>query len=119
MPASTLSRGAVSPTGNRASWSYSVRWPPAAIGPKNVKIETSNFLNSFSQRPAEHFIPAIFIPFPQHHDCADRGDQRFETIAAAEAWFREQKFGIVIDRLRIVDRPRKASPRCRRIRSRK
>ena len=70
---------------------------------KTAKTETSNFLSWFSQRPTEHFIPAIFIPFPQHHDCAGRDDQTFETIAAAEAWLREQKFGIVIDRLRIVD----------------
>ena len=70
---------------------------------KSVIAETSNFLSWFSQRPTEHFVLAIFIPFPQHHDCAGRDGHTFETVAADEAWFREQKFGIVIDRLRIVD----------------
>lgn len=70
---------------------------------KSVTAEISNFLSWFSERPTEHFVPAIFIPFPQHHDCAVCDDHTFETVAAAEAWFREQKFGIVIDRLRIVD----------------
>ena len=69
---------------------------------KTVKNDTSHFLNWFSQRPTEHFIPAIFIPFPQHHDCAGRRDEAFESVAAAEAWRREQQFGLVIDRLRIV-----------------
>lgn len=69
---------------------------------KSVKNDTSCFLSWFSQRPTEHFIPAIFIPFPQHHDCAGRGDEAFENVAVADAWLREQQFGLVIDRLRIV-----------------
>lgn len=80
---------------------------------KSVKAETSNFQSWFSQRPTEHFVPAIFIPFPQHHDCAGRDGHTFETVAADEAWSREQKLGIVIDRLRIVDTAaqRLAAPR--------
>ena len=80
---------------------------------KSIKAEISNFLSWFSERPTEHSVPAIFIPFPQHHDCAGRDGHRFETIAADEAWSREQKFGIVIDRLRIVDTAaqRLAAPR--------
>ena len=70
---------------------------------KSVKAETSNFLSWFSQRPTEHSVPAIFIPFPQHHDCTGRDDRAFEAVAADEAWSREQRFGIVVDRLRIVD----------------
>lgn len=69
---------------------------------KTVKNDTSRFLSWFSQRPAEHFIPAIFIPFPQHHGCAGRSNEAFESVAAAEAWIKEQQFGLVIDRLRIV-----------------
>ena len=71
---------------------------------KSVKTKASKFLMSwFSRQPTKHFVPAIFIPFPQHHDCAGRDDHAFETVAADEAWFREQEFGLVIDRLRIVD----------------
>ena len=70
---------------------------------KSVKNDISTFLSWFSERPTEHFVPAIFIPFPQHHDCAGRDGKEFETVAAAEAWLRERTFGLVIDRLRIVD----------------
>ena len=69
---------------------------------KTVKSDTPNFLSWFAERPTEHYIPAIFIPFPQHHDCAGRKNAGFEAVAAAEAWLREQEFGLVIDRLRIV-----------------
>ncbi len=69
---------------------------------KTVKNAMPRFLNWFSERPTEHFIHAIFIPFPQHHDCAGRRDKAFESIAVAEAWSREQEFGLVIDRLRLV-----------------
>ena len=82
---------------------------------KSVKNDTSNFLSWFSARPTEHFIPAIFIPFPQHHDCTGCDGEAFEAVADDEAWLREQKFGLVVDRLRIVDRAAKqhATPRAR------
>jgi len=69
---------------------------------KTVKNAVPGFLSWFSEHPTKHYIPAIFIPFPQHHDCADRRDASFEVVAAAQAWRREQEFGLVIDRLRIV-----------------
>lgn len=69
---------------------------------KSVKQALLGFFNWFSQKPAEHFLPAIFIPFPQHHDCAARRELSFEEVAVEEAWIREQKYGIVIDRLRIA-----------------
>ena len=69
---------------------------------KSVKNDTATFLSWFSERPTEHFIPAIFIPFPQHHACSGREEAPFEAVAVAEAWHREQKFGLVIDRFRIV-----------------
>jgi hypothetical protein len=70
---------------------------------KSVKSDTPRFLSWFSQRPTEHYIPAIFIPFPQHHDCTGRRDADFEAVAREEAWLREQEFGLVIDRLRVVE----------------
>jgi hypothetical protein len=69
---------------------------------KSVEGDTKRFFSWFSKRPTEHFIPAIFIPFPQHHDCVGRRDEAFEDVAADEAWLREQEFGLVVDRLRIV-----------------
>lgn len=71
---------------------------------KSVKNDIPNFLNGwFSDKPTEHFVPAIFIPFPQHHDCAGCDCKKFETVAIAEARRREWTFGLVVDRLRIVD----------------
>jgi hypothetical protein len=69
---------------------------------KSVKLDTPRFLSWFSQQPTHHYIPAIFIPFPQHHECDGRSDAAFEDVASAQAWLREQEFGLVIDRLRIV-----------------
>ena len=69
---------------------------------KSVKNDTPKFLSWFSQHPTRHYIPAIFIPFPQHHECAGRSYAPFEEVASSEAWLREQEFGLVIDRLRIV-----------------
>lgn len=70
---------------------------------KAVTADTPRFLAWFSQHPTKYFIPAIFIPFPQHHECAGRASSAFEDVAAAQAWMREQEFGLVIDRLRIVE----------------
>ena len=69
---------------------------------KSVNSDTPRFLSWFSEHPTRHYIPAIFIPFPQHHGCTGRSDAAFSAVAHAEAWLREQEFGLVIDRLRIV-----------------
>lgn len=70
---------------------------------KSVKNDTHRFFAWFSERPTEHFIPSIFIPFPQHHECSPRDGMVFNDAAEAEAWLREQSLGLVIDRLRIVE----------------
>ena len=70
---------------------------------KSVKNDTYRFFAWFGQRPTEHFIPSIFIPFPQHHECSPRAGTPFEVAADAEAWLRERNLGLVVDRLRIVE----------------
>ena len=70
---------------------------------KSVKNDTYRFFDWFSERPTEHFIPSIFIPFPQHHDCEARDDATFEEVAVANAWHQERGFGLIVDRLRIVE----------------
>jgi hypothetical protein len=71
---------------------------------KSVKRDAPVFLREwFSPSPTEHYLPAIFIPFPQHHKCEGRRDTEFEVVAREEARHREMSFGLVIDRLRIVE----------------
>ena len=69
---------------------------------KTVTSDIPGFMSWFSEIPTHHYIPAIFIPFPQHHDCQGRDNASFDDVAHAEAWQREREFGLVVDRLRIV-----------------
>ena len=73
-------------------------WPK-----KSVKNDTYRFFAWFSIRPTAHFVPAIFIPFPQHHECYPRSGVPFDDAAFGEAWHREQYLGLVVDRMRIVE----------------
>ena len=70
---------------------------------KSVKNDTYRFFDWFSQRPTEHCIPSIFIPFPVHHECGAQAGVAFEDIAIANAYHFERGFGIIVDRLRIVE----------------
>ena len=70
---------------------------------KAVTNDTVRFFSWFSKQPTKHFIPSIFIPFPQHHECTGREGALFEEVAQDEAWLHEQSFGLVVDRLRIVE----------------
>ena len=67
------------------------------------RIEPSGFLNWFPECRPKNYLPALFTPFPQHHDCGGQKDCGFEDVARAEAWKREQSLGLVLDRLRIVE----------------
>ena len=73
-------------------------WPS-----KSVKNDTYRFFAWFSKSPTEHFIPSIFIPFPQYHECRPHDETPFADVAEAEAWLRERSLGLVVDRLRIVE----------------
>jgi hypothetical protein len=70
---------------------------------KSVKTAVPNFNSWFSEALTEHYVPAIFVPFPQHHKCQGKLNNSFSNVAKAEAWRRERNFGLVIDRLRIVE----------------
>ena len=70
---------------------------------KSVTSHTDRFFLWFTEAPTKHFIPSIFIPFPQHHECRGRSGKVFEDVAREEAWAREVSFGLVVDRLRIVE----------------
>ena len=65
--------------------------------------EPSVFLNWFTEFRPKNYLPALFVPFPQHHNCGGREDHSFEDVARAEAWKLEQSVGLVLDRVRIVE----------------
>ena len=50
-------------------------WPS-----KSVKNDTPRFFAWFSKSPTEHFIPSIFIPFPQHHECSPYDNTPFAML---------------------------------------
>lgn len=72
-------------------------------GEKSVENNTYRFFDWFSKRPTQHYVPSIFIPFPQHHECLEREDAAFEEVAVDRAWHLERGFGVIVDRLRIVE----------------
>lgn len=55
----------------------------------------------FTQQPAKHSTPAMFIPFPFHHDIEEPQGSFSETIKN-RFWYEEPRFGMIFDRLRIT-----------------
>lgn len=54
----------------------------------------------FTQPPAVYSTPAMFIPFPFHHDIAERSGPYLVAVKN-RSWYEEKRFGIIFDRLRI------------------
>jgi len=57
--------------------------------------------NCFSQRPARHFTPALFIPFPLHHELEQTGCDFLEQLHG-KFWHAEARYGVIFDRFRVV-----------------
>jgi hypothetical protein len=55
----------------------------------------------FTLRPAEYSTPAMFIPFPFHHDITERNGPYLEAVKN-RFWHEEPRFGMIFDRLRIT-----------------
>jgi len=55
----------------------------------------------FTFIPAKFSIPAMFIPFPFHHDMQEPKSTTFSETVHNRSWIEEQRFGIIFDRLRI------------------
>src|SRR5258706_2875528 len=55
----------------------------------------------FTNRPAAHSTPAMFIPFPFHHDIDERAGHYLEAVKN-RFWYEEMRFGVIFDRLRIA-----------------
>lgn len=62
-----------------------------------------HFFDWFEDVPAEHFLPAMFMPFMLHDDAAASKKVTFAVSARGHARQDERNFGLVLDRLRIVE----------------
>lgn len=55
----------------------------------------------FTLSPAEHSTPAMFIPFPLHHNIEESGGSFLEAVRN-RVCYEERRFGVIFDRLRIT-----------------
>ncbi len=55
----------------------------------------------FTLQPAKHSMPAMFIPFPFHHDIEERAGSYLDAVRH-RFWYEETRFGMIFDRLRIA-----------------
>jgi hypothetical protein len=55
----------------------------------------------FTSQPAKHSTPAMFIPFPLHHEI-DEPQSSFMDAVKNCFWYEERRFGMIFDRLRIT-----------------
>ena len=56
----------------------------------------------FTSRPATHSSPAMFIPFPLHHEIAEQSTDSFLSVVKTKFWSEEMRFGIIFDRFRVA-----------------
>jgi hypothetical protein len=55
----------------------------------------------FTEAPAKHNTPAMFIPFPLQHEMDEPRRDSFAITLKRRFWHEEQRFGIIFDRIRI------------------
>jgi hypothetical protein len=55
----------------------------------------------FTNIPAKYSMPAMFIPFPFHHELSEQKEIPFLESVRQRSWYEEMRFGIIFDRLRI------------------
>jgi len=70
---------------------------------KPVLSAVGRFLDWFVTRPAQFFVPAIFIPFVQHHRFEPVIAEPYEPAVRDYCRRTEITYGLVVDRLRIVE----------------
>jgi hypothetical protein len=56
----------------------------------------------FSTSPAEHSLPAMFIPFTCYRDLTEVRQGTFAAAVKNRYWHEEQRFGMIFDRVRIA-----------------
>ena len=70
---------------------------------KPVLTAVGRFLDWFVTRPSQFYLPAIFIPFVQHHVFEPVKAEAYESAVRDYCRRTEITFGLVVDRLRIVE----------------
>jgi len=70
---------------------------------KPVSSELGTFLDWFHTLPTQHPIEGMFIPFPQHHDCAPLQGVDWDTAVVDFCRRNEIRFGLIFDRLRLTE----------------
>ncbi len=69
---------------------------------KSVVDRVGQFHGWFTEPPARHWMPSMFIPFTLHRDLSDDPLVAFDEMLANRFIRQEARYGIVFDRLRIV-----------------
>lgn len=69
---------------------------------KSVAGYTKEFRHYFSRFVSEHWLPALFVPFPIYAEKERTHELRTETDRAAFYLTQESSMGVIIDRLRLV-----------------
>ena len=69
---------------------------------KSVLDRIPQFHGWFSQPPAAHYVPSMFIPFTLHRGLFDDPDILFEDLLKSKFLREEMRYGIVFDRCRVV-----------------
>ena len=69
---------------------------------KSVVDRIEPFHDWFSERPATHCVPSMFIPFTLHRDLPDTPGILFEQVRKSKFLREERRYGIVFDRCRVA-----------------
>lgn len=69
---------------------------------KSVVDRIEPFHDWFSERPATHCVPSMFIPFTLHRDLPDKPGVLFEHVRKSKFLREERRYGIVFDRCRVA-----------------
>ncbi len=69
---------------------------------KSVLEYIQQFHGWFSELPATHYVPSMFIPFTLHRDLTDDPDVSFDETLKNRFLYEERRYGIVFDRCRVA-----------------
>ena len=76
--------------------------PGFPVATKDDVDRIGQFHGWFSEQPARHWLPSMFIPFTLHSELADDATATFDQTLANRFLREEARYGIVFDRLRVA-----------------